>query len=236
MKSDFRQRLAQKAARPNEIFPALVRRLSPTSKRFGYNWVHLPDGSVTFREHGFVSADSPASLLARHNFETLRIRLELEGSTALRSLEIGCGFGRLSPTFSEYSQHHVAIDINAEALRLAHATYPDIMFLQASAGSLPFADGYFDVVSTWTVIQHVRPEAIASVCAELRRVLAPDGTLLLCEETRWPDKSGGHSWHRRPSEYAALLSPLSLQRHSYISEIDRLQGMESPGEVMVFQR
>jgi ubiquinone/menaquinone biosynthesis C-methylase UbiE len=212
----------------------MVRRILPKSDRFGYGWVHLSNGSVTFRERGFVSADSPSALLARHNFEVDRIRRELREVIAGRSLEVGCGYGRLSMTFAEHSRHHTAVDINPEALLMASRTYADIHYVRASAASLPFPDGQFDLVSTWTVIQHVRPDHIHDVCAELRRVLAPGGTLLLCEETRRPDRSGGHCWHRRISDYASMFQPLSLKRHGYIAELDRLTGMESPGEVMVF--
>lgn len=230
----IRARVATKARHPREAVAAVVRRLVPRSEKHGFPWVHLPDGSVTFRERGFVAAESPSALLTRHNYETARIRRELEGFRAGRSLEIGCGFGRLSMTFSEFSDSHVAVDINDEALGAATVAYPHISYRHGSAEALPFPDHQFDLVTTWTVIQHVRPEKIHRVCAELIRMLAPGGTLLLCEETRHPEATGGHTWHRRVDEYEKLLQPLTLERHSYIDELEGLPGMESPGEVMIF--
>jgi ubiquinone/menaquinone biosynthesis C-methylase UbiE len=128
---------------------------------------------VTFRDAGFVSAPTLQMLLARHNFELNRIRELLDGLRFNRSLEIGCGFGRLSLVFAEHSMHHVAVDINDDALMLARSTYPAIDFRQSSVTHLPFADAYFDLVSTWTVLQHVRPEFVQQAAQEIARVTSP---------------------------------------------------------------
>jgi SAM-dependent methyltransferase len=213
---------------------AVIRRAFPNS-RIGVTWIHLPDGSITFEEDGFVAASSPSALLARHNFEVRRIREELSGLVADRSLEIGCGFGRLSPTITDFSRDHVAVDINARALQQARRDYPGPTYWQAEAQRLPFADRTFDLVISWTVLQHIRPGMIEPAAAEIVRMLSPGATLLICEETYDPKWSGGHSWHRTVATYQELLQPLELLRHGYIVEIDRLRGERSPGEVMVFR-
>lgn len=212
----------------------LVRRLLPNSPRFGYEWISRPDGLVTFHERGFVSADSPAALLTRHNYEAARIRKELAGVRATRSLEVGCGFGRLSPVFAEFSDDHTAVDINTDALSLARASYPHVTYQQAQAAELPFPDDSFGFVVTWTVLQHIRPELIGAAVAELQRVLEPGGLLLICEETAEPDAGAPHCWHRIPETYADLFG-LPMVRHGYIEEIARVPGMVSPGQVMVFR-
>lgn len=228
------RRIATKARNPLDLGRAVLRRVVPASPRFGFPWLQQPDGSVTFHERGFVEAASPSALLARHNYETQRIREELSGLTFRRSLEVGCGFGRLSTTFASFSDEHVAVDVNETALAAARVAYPDIAFEHVVPSVLPFPTGHFDLVCTWTVIQHVRPEMIQNTCDELRRVLAPGGTMLLCEETRDPHGAASHTWHRTVEEYRSLLSPLVLRRHGYIHEIDRIPGMTSPGEVMLW--
>lgn len=193
---------------------------------------------MTFRGSGFVAASTPHMLLARHNFELLRIRDLLNGPRFNRSLEIGCGFGRLSLAFAEHSIHHVAVDINNDALTLARSTYPNIDFRQASAAELPFADGYFDLVSTWTVLQHVRPESIQRAAREVARVTSPLGTLLMCEETRLagqPPPRNAHTWHRTVDSYRALFPSFTLVSDAFIDRIDRISGMTSPGRVMLFR-
>ncbi|PZS24684.1 MAG: hypothetical protein DLM58_24100 [Pseudonocardiales bacterium] len=234
VKTPTRNRVLRLAREPRRLPAAVMRRIVPRSKRFGFPWVHLPDGSVTFRVDGFVAASSPPMLLARHNFEVARIRRELHEVHAARSLEIGCGFGRLSPTLVEHSDEHTAIDINAEAIATARQTYPGINFQVGSADALALQDQSVGLIVTWTVLQHIRPERIERACAEILRVLAPKGVLLVCEETCLPDESIGHTWHRRVSEYEELLAPLTLAHHGPIDEIQLLPGMTSPGEVMLF--
>jgi len=173
-------------------------------------------------------------LLARHNFELARIHGELHDIHARRSLEIGCGLGRLSMAIADHSDSHIAIDINEDALAAARATYPDIDFRSGGALSLPFPDDYFDLAVTWTVLQHIRPAQIDTAAADIRRVLAPGATLLICEETRDPAGSGGHTWHRSVASYEQILSPLRLVRHGLIDAVAVIPGMQSPGEVMVF--
>jgi SAM-dependent methyltransferase len=230
-------KLGRAVREPRRIPSAVARRLMPNHPRYGYEWVRRPDGSVTFREHGFVAADSPALLLARHNYETEYIRRLLAGLKARRSLEVGSGYGRLTPTFASFSSEHIAVDINPDALAQARVTYPEHDFREASVTALPFPDDHVDLVVTWTVIQHVPPEQIATACAEILRVLAPGGTLLICEETRHAGHTSpkAHTWHRRVEEYEELFAPLGLERSCYIDELDRIPRLESPGRLMLFR-
>jgi SAM-dependent methyltransferase len=190
---------------------------------------------VTFEWDGFVDAPSIPALFARHHYEIARIRQLLADKNVQRSLELGCGYGRLSPTFASLSAHHTGIDINAEALAAARVAYPEIGFQLSSGSELAFADDTFDLVVTWTVLQHVRPERIDGVLSEITRVLSPEGRLLLCEETRDPGGKTRHSWHREPSFYEERLPTLVVTHSSYIDEVDRIPGMTSPGRVMLFE-
>jgi SAM-dependent methyltransferase len=219
---------------PKRIPRALVGRIAPNSK-FGPSWIRRPDGFFTFRDDGFVAASSPPMLLARHNWEIRYIRRLLRGVAAEQSLEIGCGYGRLSPIIAEYSRHHIGIDINLDALATARLSYPGLQFEEASATSLPFPDDSFGLVTTWTVLQHIPPDRFNEVVAEVKRVLLANGTLLICEETRKLDADDQHTWHRPLETYAESFEPLTLLFESYIDEIDRLPGMETPGRVMLFR-
>jgi SAM-dependent methyltransferase len=203
-------------------------------QRLDPDWFNKGD-FITFKEAGFVSAPSPALLLARHNYETKYIRTALSGVKAEKSLEIGCGYGRLSPTINEFSSAHVAIDINEDALKIASQCYPQIKFLAGSATALAWPDAHFDLVVTWTVLQHVPAQLIDKALAEIRRVLKPAGTLLMCEATRYPNHTPGHTWDRDPSFYDTHLLPLERVWSSDVKEIDAIPGLTTPGEVMIFR-
>src|ERR1022692_1778954 len=115
---------------------AAVHRVNPNS-RLGLAW--RQDGPyITFEWDGFVQAPTIPTLFARHNYETEVIRQALSGGTPGRLLEVGCGFGRLSPTFARLASQHVGIDINASALASATACYQELTFQRASVTELPF--------------------------------------------------------------------------------------------------
>lgn len=191
------------------------------------------NGFITFRSEGFVRAGGPESLLTRHNYETAEIRRHF--NPVGRSLEVGCGYGRLSSTFAELASEHVAVDLNLEALATAHQSYPSLVFGAGSVTALPLGTGAFDRVVTWTVIQHVPPAMIDQACSELTRVLAPGGAIVLCEETADPPISGTHTWHRSIEQYAALFEDFKLEHVGRIGPLDSLPGHHSPGTLMILR-
>ena len=71
-----------------------------------------------------------------------------------------------------------------------------------SATALPFADGSFDVVSAFDVVEHCEDEQLA--IAELTRVLEPGGRMLLsvpAYQWAWSDhdvRAGHHRRYTRP--------------------------------------
>lgn len=203
---------------------------------------HFKQGDfVTFRPEGFVAADDPSALLCRNYYEVKRLRQYLARMSELgvsggRSLEIGCGYGRLSAYIAEYFEEHSAIDINRWALSRARQCYPNISFVQGSATALPFADQTFDVVVSWTVLQHLPNHLVGKALSELIRVAKGNSLILLCEATFYADQqeSAAHTHDRSPDFYARSLSPRPLLVSEYISELDEIPNLVSPGRLMLF--
>jgi 2-polyprenyl-3-methyl-5-hydroxy-6-metoxy-1,4-benzoquinol methylase len=197
---------------------------------------------VTFKPQGFVAADNPAELLGRHYYEVKHLRhcLGLMSELGIepgRSLEVGCGFGRLSPYIAEHFQQHTAVDINKWALSEASRFYPQVSFSSASATELPFSERSFDAVITWTVLQHVPNASIGRALSEIKRVAKPKSLIILCEATlnaATPQKDEQHTHDRFPEFYGEVFSPRKLLVSEFISEIDRIPSMASPGRMMVF--
>ncbi len=197
---------------------------------------------VTFRPEGFVEAKDPGSLLCRHYYEVVQLRRCLgliaeQGVTSARSLEIGCGFGRLSPYIAEHFEQHTAVDINNWAVSEASHFYPQISFSVASATELPFPDHSFDTVLTWTVLQHIPNSLVGNALSEINRVANPKSLIILCEATlnaAKPEKGWQHTHDRFPEFYAEAFSPRRLIVSEFITELDRMPSLGSPGRLMVF--
>lgn len=216
---------------PVRLLSAIIRKVVPGSQ-LGLEW-RRAGNFITFTERGFVAGSTPPLLLARHNYEVEYIRKVLQGRRFQRSLEIGCGYGRLSPVFRKYAQTHIAIDINQDALRNARNCYPALTFVGGSTTALPFRDECFDLVVAWTVLQHVPPQTIGLALTELRRVVRPEGRFLLCEETRDTESISRHVWGRDVDFYRAGFKASSLEFSEDILEIGRMSGLEEPGHFMI---
>jgi len=127
-----------------------------------------------------------------------QIRAEALSGARGRVLEIGFGSGLNLAHYPPAVQSLVAVDPNegmhARARpRIAAARFP-VEVIQGTAERLPLADAGFDTaVSTLTLCTVAEP---ASVLAELRRVLRPDGRLLLMEHGLAEDE-GVARWQRR---------------------------------------
>jgi 2-polyprenyl-6-hydroxyphenyl methylase/3-demethylubiquinone-9 3-methyltransferase len=92
-------------------------------------------------------------------------------------LDVACGAGLLAPYVHGRlgGWRHVGLDISRTSLRQArdHGVAP----VRADALRLPFADGSLPGVVAGEVLEHL--DDLAGACAELARVLAPDGVLVL---------------------------------------------------------
>ena len=109
----------------------------------------------------------------------------LEGTV----LEIGAGTGLNLPHYQQ-AEKVVAVEPDPSMARrlpgrIAEASVP-VEVVAGSAETLPFPDGAFDTVVITFVLCSVADPAAA--LAEIRRVLAPRGRLVLLEHVRGDDE------------------------------------------------
>jgi 2-polyprenyl-6-hydroxyphenyl methylase / 3-demethylubiquinone-9 3-methyltransferase len=88
-------------------------------------------------------------------------------------LDVACGAGLLAPWVTGW--RHVGLDLSALSLRQARAH--SVAPVRADALRIPFADGTFQCVVAGEVLEHL-PD-LPAACAELARVLAPGGVLVI---------------------------------------------------------
>jgi SAM-dependent methyltransferase len=95
-----------------------------------------------------------------------------------RVLDLGCGAGDLTADLATAAPQIIGADVAEAALARARRRHPRLdLRLVPIDGPLPFEDGAFDVVWSSEVIEHVADTA--RWLSEVRRVLAPQGRLLL---------------------------------------------------------
>ena len=119
---------------------------------------------------GLVDDDLLNEHLARYRFAALH--------KAERVLDAGCGSGYGTAVFPAPASV-TAMDIAADALQLARESFarPGVRFVQGSCEAIPFADGSFDLVTAFEVIEHL--ERWPRLLTEAARVLEPAGVLLV---------------------------------------------------------
>ena len=179
-------------------------RLRPESS-IGPNWM-FKDGFVTFTEGGFVSSPNNRAEFSSKLYRevsTIQRTLRDEYRQGQRALEIGCGYGRLTPWVAEFVNEMYGADLNEQAIAKASEQHPQINFRVSRADSLPYDDDYFDLIFAWTVLQHIPPEHIENTCKEISRVASDDATILICERT---DGEGENTWARAAEEYRRMLN------------------------------
>jgi SAM-dependent methyltransferase len=97
-----------------------------------------------------------------------------------RVLDAGCGAGYGSAELARVAASVTGLDLSPEAIEWARQHYAApalVTFLNGSCAMLPFRAGAFDLVVAFELIEHLHQQT--SFLAECRRVLAPDGLLIV---------------------------------------------------------
>ncbi len=132
--------------------------------------------------------------------------------------DVGCGFGRLTPVLTEFAERVVGFEREEGLLTIAQSLQPAIDFRPIeSLQRLPADQASFNLALVFTVLQHVPEPDVRAVIDELRRIVRPDGYLLLCEETDATLEAGdrehahlGYTCGRLVTTYEAWLAPWKL--------------------------
>lgn len=111
-------------------------------------------------------------------------------------LDIACGEGYGSAMLAHGARSVVGVDIDAATMQHARQAYHNVRglkFKQGNAADIPLEDASFDLVVSFETIEH--HDKHAEMIAEIRRVLRPDGILVISSPNRtvYSELAGHHN-------------------------------------------
>jgi SAM-dependent methyltransferase len=132
-----------------------------------------------------------------------------------RVADVGCGPGYVTSYLHDAGAEAFGIDLSPEMVDIARRDYPHLRFEVGTMTDLDLGDdSVAGIVAFWSVI-HVPDDAVPGVFEQFRRVLRPQGLLLVGfhvgDETQHTSEGytgspiNVDSHHRRPSKITAWL-------------------------------
>lgn len=133
--------------------------------------------------------------------------------------EFGCGYGRMTQVLTEFASKVVGLEREQSFVNEAVALIPDVTFIQVNDLASKILDGdTFDVIITFTFLQHLIDYEAQKVIKEMSRCLKTDGHILICEETddthiygNINDPLGRCTIGRTVEKYCEYFNPLVLE-------------------------
>ncbi len=126
--------------------------------------------------------------------------LPLPISKGATFLDIGCSWGRwcISAQRSGYAPTGIDPSLGAvmAAKRVAKGAGLPIDYVVGDARYLPFKENSFDVVFSYSVLQHLSHEHVEKVLSEIGRVLKPGGRCVIQMPNKWALRSLYHQIRR----------------------------------------
>jgi SAM-dependent methyltransferase len=138
-------------------------------------------------------ADSIAFVGQHHSFFTqakveplLRVVRQYLGDPAgVRALDVGCGVGETDALLADRLLELHGVDVAPAAVEVAAERNSSVAYTSYNGAHLPYDDGAFDLVFAICVLHHVLPPLRPAFTAELARVAAPKGLVVLIEHNPW---------------------------------------------------
>ncbi len=153
--------------------------------------------------------------------------------TVISVADVGCGPGRVAAFMAERGLDVVGVDVSEAMLAVARAAHPHIKFEEGQLDALPIDTGVLAGAVCWYSIIYTPPDRLAEAFGELKRVLMPQGFLLLAfqaegEPIHRADAQGTHlpltSYRHKVQEVAGFLEDTGFKIYATVLRSPELEG------------
>jgi SAM-dependent methyltransferase len=163
---------------------------------------------VTGAEHWESHAERWAAWARRPGFDSYWTEsgppfFELLPPPGRRTLEIGCGEGRVTRDLQTRGHAVVALDSSSTLLSLAREAGPGGEYILGDAARLPFDDASFDLVVAFNTLMDI--DDMPGAVAEAARVLEPRSHFCIC--VTHPVRDAGRFEARGPDAPLVIRGP-----------------------------
>ncbi|MDJ0714527.1 MAG: class I SAM-dependent methyltransferase [Prochloraceae cyanobacterium] len=157
--------------------------------------------------------------------------------------EFGCGYGRMTQVLTEFASKVIGLEREQSFVNEAVTLIPNVTFIQVNDLSSKILSGdTFDVIITFTFLQHLIDEQAQKVIKEMIRCLKTHGHILICEETdetqifgNIHDPLGQCTIARSVEKYCEYFNPLVLELTAP-RRIEPDYPRENTGTYMIFRK
>ena len=142
--------------------------------------------------------------------------LELLPPPPARTLDVGCGEGRLARDLNALGYDVVGVDASATMVAAAREASPEVEIHHADAATLPLPDSSFDLVVAFMSLQDT--DDLTGAVGEATRVVSPGGRV--CLAIVHPLNSAG-AFMARDADARFAISGSYLGESYFVDEIER---------------
>jgi SAM-dependent methyltransferase len=135
-----------------------------------------------------------------------------------RTVDVGCGEGRVSRDLTELGHRVVGIDVSRSMAAAARDAAPEIPVIVADAAAIPIAGESCDLAIAYMSLQDI--DDMPSAISEVARVLQPRGRL--CMAVVHPMNSAGQFESLEP-EASFIIDGSYLKPHHYVDNVERAE-------------
>lgn len=174
------------------------------------------------REHWEKQASNWATWARTPNFDAYwdysPAFFDLVPAAKGRTLEVGCGEGRVTRDLVKRGHRVTSCDSTFELLRLATEADPESAYLDCDAAALPFQDESFELAVFYNSLMDI--DGMESAVREAARVLVPGGKMCACVTHPIPD-AGKFDSHEDDARFVISDTYLGDRRWIELNPIER---------------